>query len=109
MYIILSGEVRVTKQGKEIATLDSAGGTFGELSVIDGEARSASVHAVTDTACLAIDMSFMDRMGDEERKGFDAIYYRTLSEILAQRLRETSNHLTRVQGELEQLKGASSG
>jgi len=104
LYVILSGEVRVTKHDKQIAMLDSAGGTFGELSVIDGQARSATVHAVQKTTCLAIDMSFMDRMDGEDRRDFDAIYYRAISEILAQRLRQTSNELTHVKDELEALK-----
>lgn len=104
LYVILSGGVRVTKHDKEIATLDVDGGTFGELSVIDGKARSASVYAVSDTTCLAIDMSFIDRMSPDDRKSFDAIYYRALSEILANRLRTTSNELSQVKEEFEDLK-----
>ena len=45
LYVILAGEVKVVKNDEEIARLDAAGGTFGELAVIDGEPRSAATFA----------------------------------------------------------------
>lgn len=96
LYIILQGEVRVVRNEEEIARLDAQGGTFGELAVIDGEARSASVCAVTDTTCLAIDGSFIDRLEPQEKIEFEAIYYRFLSIMLAKRLRATTEELSRL-------------
>ncbi len=101
LYVILKGEVRIVRNEKEIARLDAQGGTFGELAVIDGEARSASVYAVTDTACLAIDGSFMDRLEKQEKIEFEAVYYRLLSVILANRLRTTSEELSHLKQKIE--------
>jgi CRP/FNR family transcriptional regulator, cyclic AMP receptor protein len=107
LYVILSGEVKVVKNEEEIARLDARGGTFGELAMIDGEARSATVHASQDnTACLAIDSSFIERLDPQDRKEFEAVYYRLLAEILAHRLRTTSSELSRMKQEMEFLNKA---
>ncbi len=104
LYVIISGEVRVVKDEEEIAKLDARGGTFGELAVIDGEARSASVYATKDnTNCIAIDSSFKDRLTPEDRVEFEAVYYRLLAEILAHRLRNTSGELSRMKQTMEFL------
>lgn len=104
IYVIISGAVKVIKHDKEIARLENCGDTFGELSVIDGEARSASVFAATQTVCLAIDGSFLDRVNPEDQHAVYSVFYRLLAEILSERLRTTSNELVQVKEELEQLK-----
>lgn len=104
LYVILSGEVRVVRDEEEIARLDAKGGTFGELAMIDGEARSASVYAAVDhTTCLAIDGAFLERLDRRDRMEFEAVYYRLLAEILAHRLRATSSELSRTKQVLEFL------
>ncbi len=103
-YILLSGEVEVLKDNRPIARLEAFGVTIGELSVIDGEPRSATVRAESATTCLAIDGSFLDRMGPEDKQTFSAIYYRLLAEILAIRLRNTSEELSQLKAEMERLK-----
>jgi CRP-like cAMP-binding protein len=107
LYVILSGEVRVVHNEEEIARLDARGGTFGELAIIDGEARSASVFAAEpNTTCLAIDSSFIDRLEPHDRMEFEAVYYRLLAEILAHRLRTTSSELARLKQNMEFLNRA---
>ncbi len=49
-YLILGGNADVVKEGKKLAAL-TAGNFFGELSVIDGEPRTADVVAVSETKC----------------------------------------------------------
>jgi CRP-like cAMP-binding protein len=93
-YLILSGEVKVVKRETEIARLDSEGGTFGEMAVLEGMSRSASVIAIKDTSCLAIDGAFLDRLAPEDRPDFESVYYRLISEELAYRLRKTSEELS---------------
>ena len=53
LYVILSGKARVIRGSDELAELHE-GEFFGELAVIDQQPRTASVEAVTDTACLAL-------------------------------------------------------
>jgi CRP-like cAMP-binding protein len=53
LFIIASGSVRVVRDGDTIATL-GPGEFFGELSVLDGQPRSAQVVADAPTVCLAL-------------------------------------------------------
>ncbi|MBA3420514.1 MAG: Crp/Fnr family transcriptional regulator [Thermoleophilaceae bacterium] len=57
-FIVRSGRVRITRRhsGGRILTLAelSAGEMFGELSMFDGEGRSATVEALEDTTTLAL-------------------------------------------------------
>jgi CRP/FNR family cyclic AMP-dependent transcriptional regulator len=59
LYIILKGQVSVVKKGLEgqpdikLATLEE-GDFFGEMALLDGAPRSASVTALTPTECLLL-------------------------------------------------------
>ncbi|MGE4298111.1 MAG: cyclic nucleotide-binding domain-containing protein [Desulfovibrionaceae bacterium] len=104
MYFLLSGTVRVLKDGEEICQLKRYGDVFGEMSVVDGEARSATVIAATIVMCLALDGSIVDRVPPEEKPLFLAVLYRFISEVLAERLRHANEELNKVKLELEQLQ-----
>lgn len=53
-YIVLSGEVSVTVDGKEVAVLKE-GEWFGELAIIDPAPRDATVTTLTPCELLVID------------------------------------------------------
>jgi len=53
LFIVVSGAVRVVRDGRELARL-GPGEFFGELSVLDGAPRNASVVADEPTTCLAL-------------------------------------------------------
>jgi small-conductance mechanosensitive channel/CRP-like cAMP-binding protein len=55
MFVVLSGRVRVTLEpsGQEVA-VTSAGGFFGEMSMLTGDPRTATVTAIDDAALLEI-------------------------------------------------------
>jgi CRP/FNR family transcriptional regulator, cyclic AMP receptor protein len=52
-HLILSGEVKVSQQGHELTVL-RPGEDFGEVALIDGQGRSASVTAVGPVRTLSI-------------------------------------------------------
>ncbi len=104
MYMLISGEVQVLKHGNKIAVIDRIGETFGEMAVIDGSSRSATIEAISDTVCLATDVSFMDKMQQPDRNAFSAVFYRLFAEIIAQRLRDTNEELSKAQEELVTLR-----
>jgi CRP-like cAMP-binding protein len=52
-FMVASGGVRVVRDGETIATL-GPGDFFGELSVLDGQPRTAQVIATEPTVCLAL-------------------------------------------------------
>lgn len=107
IFFIISGKVRVVRHDREIGVLSRTGDIFGEMGIIDGSARSASVSALEKTICLATDISFMDRLTGEDRLAFTAILYQLLAELLAVRLRTTSEELVRAREEIAALKGGS--
>jgi len=51
LYIVLSGEAQVVRDGEGIGSL-AVGDFFGELALIEEHPRSASVVARSDTECL---------------------------------------------------------
>ena len=53
LYVILDGKAEVRKGAKVLATL-AKGQFFGEMSVIDGQPRSADVAAVAETRCWVL-------------------------------------------------------
>ena len=85
MYIILSGEARVLKSGREgeveLARLTAAD-SFGEMALADNEARSASV--VADTDCVLV------RLNDQiinSRPEIGLKVYRNITKVVSTRLR----------------------
>jgi CRP-like cAMP-binding protein len=52
-FIIVTGMVRVVRDGETIAEL-GPGDFFGELSVLDGKPRNAQVVSTEPTTCLAL-------------------------------------------------------
>jgi len=109
IYMLISGGARVLKHGKEIATIDRIGDTFGEMAAIDGSSRSATIEVTCDTVCLATDASFIDRLQPPDRNAFSAVFYRLFAEIIAQRLRDTNEELARAKEELDRLTKRKGG
>ena len=52
-YVIVSGEVEVTKGGKTLDTM-GPGVFFGDMALLDGYPRSATVSALENTECLVM-------------------------------------------------------
>ncbi|PWU12897.1 MAG: hypothetical protein C5B50_20565 [Verrucomicrobia bacterium] len=80
-FLIDSGEVAVSSKGHHLATL-GPGHYFGEIALIDGGPRSATVTAATDLVCYGL--TFWEFRPLIERNG--AIAWKLL-EALAKRLR----------------------
>lgn len=105
IYFLLSGRVRVFKNGIDICYLGRSGDVFGEMAVIEQEARSASVEAVNTTLCLSVDTTYKDMMGESDKVSFMYILYRLFSKLLAERLRKTTDEFIEAKKEIAQLKG----
>lgn len=56
LFVIVSGEVEVLRSGKRLKVLREAD-YFGELAVLTGETRNASVRALTDCHLLRLEQS----------------------------------------------------
>jgi CRP-like cAMP-binding protein len=66
LYMLTSGRVRAfvkNAQGKQTPLADLAEGAFfGEMSILTGKPRSASIVAVTDCELLELDRATLDRI-----------------------------------------------
>ena len=107
LYFMLSGKIRITKEGMEINTIDKKGEIFGEMRIIDSLSRSASVSAVGKTICLAVDTSAKNRMATggtrDERLDFLLLLYRIFAEFMSIRLRATNEELIAAKKKVKRL------
>jgi CRP-like cAMP-binding protein len=86
MYLILQGTVSVVVSGKEVATLDT-GSFFGEMSLLDGLPRSATIISNGDLIVLSIGTA-----------NFEKII--TMEPTLAVKIMTTLSKRVRLQNEL---------
>ena len=107
IFYLISGKVRITKNSRELMTLQRTGDVFGEMGPIGGKTRSASVKAVSDVNCIEIDLSVIDSKNKSDAHMFRYLIFRGFAEILAARLRYTTDELLSLRAEVDQLKTTS--
>lgn len=107
MMLLLSGTVDVVKRklGAEIDAIDPAGTTrlavlrngasLGEMSLLDGEPRYASCIALSEVEAAVLDRSGVVRLINNE-PAVGAKLLVKITQLLAQRLRNTSNQVIRL-------------
>lgn len=104
IYYLIAGRVRIVKNGNELAVLQRTGDVFGEMANLSGSELSVSVYALDQASCLKIDMSNLDGLPSENRYVFRYVIFRGFAEVLAKRLRITTEKYLRAKEELERLK-----
>jgi CRP-like cAMP-binding protein len=107
LYFLLSGKVRISKQGLEIGVFDKKGDIFGEMRIIDSMGRSATAKAVGKTVCLAVDTAAAGRFNtgtpQEEKLDFLLLLYRIFAEYMSVRLRATNDELIAAKKKIKHL------
>jgi CRP/FNR family transcriptional regulator, cyclic AMP receptor protein len=93
-YLVRKGDLRVTREHSDgraiaLATL-GPGDLFGELAMLDGEARSASVETLTDSELLALPAADVRRLLADRPE----ISVKLIA-ALTKRLRETNERVAR--------------
>jgi len=88
MYVVLEGEVAVRRARRELARL-GPGEHFGELSLIDGQPRSASVVAVTFGSAISITDDALEEFCRREPELGNQLLWKLLR-VMGERLRETN-------------------
>lgn len=96
MVLIVKGQVHVVKfdsqrTPKRIATL-GPGKTIGEMSIIDGEPRSASAVSVSDATLLVMTTENFHRLMDEWPR-VAVVLVQKIAKLMSQYLRQTSGRL----------------
>jgi CRP/FNR family transcriptional regulator/CRP/FNR family cyclic AMP-dependent transcriptional regulator len=88
LFILLDGTARIVRRGRTVARI-GPGDVFGELSILDGRPRSASVVTVSDVVTARLSRpAFLNIVRSDPNIGL------RMMEVLAGRLRESeSGHL----------------
>ena len=78
------------------------------MRIIDSLSRSATVSAVGQTVCMAVDTSAKERLSSEgtrdEKLDFLLLLYRIFAEYMSIRLRLTNDELIKAKKQVEQFK-----
>jgi CRP-like cAMP-binding protein len=90
LHVIVEGEAVVSRDGRELGRLGS-GDYFGEISLLDGRPRSASVTAVTPMTVLALPQRAFQALVED-----DPEFLRQLLVALCGRLRAAEARLDKA-------------
>ena len=104
IFYLIAGKAKIMKSGRELMVLRRTGDVFGEMGVITGVARSASVFAVGNATCLAVKLSDVDHLDETSRLTFKYLIYRSFAEIMANRLKRTTDELMEAREKIERLQ-----
>ncbi len=105
VYILLHGAVEITKSGEFVARLATAGDVFGEMAIVSGSPRMATVTATAPTLCLVIDQQFLHELKPAgTNDGYYAAFYGFLSKLLASRLHAATTRIAGLERELERTR-----
>lgn len=104
LYFLISGELKIQKNGQIIGTLRRCGDMFGEMGIIDGSPRSATILANSKSVLVGFDSAIIEEKLKANEMHFCYIIYRIFAEVLAVRLRETTASNVKFQKDNEILK-----
>jgi CheY-like chemotaxis protein len=108
MYILLAGELAViTAEGLRVATLKPVT-SVGEMGVITGQPRTATVSALADSRVLTIRKSQLEEQFDGD-PGLRARMLRNFIGILAERVTDDNLRMRDFEHSLQQLQGRAAG
>ena len=80
-YILLSGEVKVVKNGRKIALIE-VGKCFGEMAYIGHQPRVANVLAATDCILLKVSAPLLENATES----IQLLFFKNFARTLVQRL-----------------------
>jgi len=107
IFILLTGQMEAIKDGEAIGWIGNAGEVFGEVAVVSGEKRIASVVATKPSLCLVIDQQFLHELKPEKtNSSYYAALYGFLSRVLAARVKSCGMRIAELEREVDELKSA---
>jgi CRP/FNR family transcriptional regulator, cyclic AMP receptor protein len=104
IYFLISGSVTLTKKHQVIGVFKRVGGVFGETRLVESASRSASIVADADTVCLALEFAPSKAEMEKVHPLIATVLYKTFAEVLADRLRKTTDELAKARNEVEKLR-----
>ncbi|MEM8952957.1 MAG: cyclic nucleotide-binding domain-containing protein [Verrucomicrobiota bacterium] len=110
-FILLKGSLLISKAGKEITRIDTAGELIGELALLNTDdstdlTRSATASALENAYCIKVDSKFLNDLSDAERQAYYAVLYRFLAQVMTERLKQADARIAELENV---LAGSQSG
>lgn len=104
LLFLLKGRVRVQKDGSILGAASGGGVVLGEIALLKGSQRTATIVAETQVYCIRVKQQFLDGLSAETRNAYYAAMYRFLAELLAQRLDASSDKLVSAEKMIAELR-----
>lgn len=105
-FILVRGGATVSKSGEVVARIQSAGELIGEKAILGGQSetsgRSATVTAEGHSFFIKVKADYLDDLSDVERQSYDAVLYRFIAGVMAERLAQANDRIA----ELERQAGS---
>jgi CRP-like cAMP-binding protein len=99
MYLVRTGTILVSKtvtgRVEQVLARMSSGDFFGEMSLIDGSPRSATIQAETDVTLLVLDRANLNLLIEVNPRAAVA-FFRALVQVFIERLRATGDLVAEV-------------
>lgn len=105
VFFLIFGDLEISVKGTVVGSLKRLGDVFGEMGIIDGSPRSATITTRSTALVVALDDTAIGGMGDVSKIFTQAVMYRVFAEVLAVRLREANDQISVLNEELAELKG----
>ncbi|WP_374000705.1 cyclic nucleotide-binding domain-containing protein [Bdellovibrio bacteriovorus] len=90
LFFLRTGKVEVSLASEVIATLDTPGEVFGEMSVITKNPTSTTVKALTAVECFVIRTEDFAHVHPKDKDRFQALLFQIYCNVLTERLVKTN-------------------
>ena len=101
VFFLVFGSLSITVDGMEVGKLQRLGDVFGEMGIIDGSPRSATITAVRTSLVVTLDDTALGSLGEAEKLFTQAVMYRVFAEVLATRLRTANERIAELQAVID--------
>lgn len=101
VFFLVFGSLSIAINGTEIGKLQRLGDVFGEMGIIDGSPRSATITALRTSLVVALDDTALGSLGEAEKIFTQAVMYRVFAEVLATRLRDANEKIAELQAVID--------
>lgn len=96
IFFLIQGELGISHKGVQVGVIRRLGDVFGEMGIVDGSPRSATIKALKPSLCVAMDAAILERLEGRDRCAVQSAFYRVFCEIMAVRLREMDTKLAEL-------------
>lgn len=104
VFFLVFGNLEISVEGKVVGCLQRLGDIFGEMGIIDGSPRSATITAARTTVAVALDDTAIGTMGETGKMFTQAVMYRVFAEVLAVRLCAANHKIAELHRDLDAIK-----